>query len=101
MSTERTEGNRVIGRTKERSLSPRQTSSKANGDKSSKAQLAPVTGPPPLDRKQLLVALTALKKGDFSARLPIEWEGLNGKIADTFNDVIELNEKMAKELERL
>ncbi len=58
-------------------------------------------GAPSLDARQLLVALTALKKGDFSVRLPIEWEGVNGKIADTFNEVIELNDKMARELDRL
>ncbi|MGK3992535.1 HAMP domain-containing protein [Sorangium sp. So ce1024] len=54
-----------------------------------------------LDRRTLLLSLTALKKGDFSARLPIDLEGLDGKIADTFNDVVELNERMAKELHRL
>jgi HAMP domain-containing protein len=54
-----------------------------------------------LDREQLLTALVAFKKGDFSARLPIHLEGLDGKIADTFNDVVELNDRMAKELERL
>ena len=31
---------------------------------------------------QLLAALIALKKGDFSARLPIDLEGVDGKIAD-------------------
>ncbi|WP_437630150.1 HAMP domain-containing protein [Sorangium sp. So ce854] len=54
-----------------------------------------------LDRRTLLLSLTALRKGDFSVRLPIDLEGLDGKIADTFNDVVELNEKMAKELHRL
>ncbi|AUX44833.1 diguanylate cyclase [Sorangium cellulosum] len=54
-----------------------------------------------LDRRQLLLALTALKKGDFSVRLPLDWAGLDGKVADTFNDVVELNEKLAKELHRL
>jgi HAMP domain-containing protein/signal transduction histidine kinase/CheY-like chemotaxis protein len=54
-----------------------------------------------LDERQLLMALTALKKGDFSVRLPLEWTGLAGKIADTFNEVIELNERMANELDRL
>src|SRR4051812_36078425 len=39
-------------------------------------------------KKELLGALTALKKGDFSIRLPVDWPGLEGKIADTFNDVI-------------
>src|SRR6478752_2771822 len=38
-----------------------------------------------LDRTHLLAALTALRKGDFSARLPIDLEGLDGKIADQFN----------------
>jgi signal transduction histidine kinase/CheY-like chemotaxis protein/HAMP domain-containing protein len=54
-----------------------------------------------LDARMLLVALTALKKGDFSVRLPIEWEGVHGKIADTFNEVIEQNDKLARELDRL
>ena len=49
----------------------------------------------------LLKALNALKKGDFTARLPMEWTGVAGKVADTFNDVIALNERMARELERL
>ncbi len=51
--------------------------------------------------KVLLSALTALKKGDSSARLPLEWTGLPGKLAETFNDVVELNEGMAQELARL
>src|SRR3989442_9983418 len=54
-----------------------------------------------IDIKQLLTALTALKKGDFSIRLPLDWNGTAGKIADAFNDVIERNEKMADELERI
>ena len=54
-----------------------------------------------LDTKQLLNALMSFKRGDFSARLPTEWTGVAGKIADTFNDVIELNEKMARELARV
>ncbi|WP_044246334.1 HAMP domain-containing protein [Chondromyces apiculatus] len=56
---------------------------------------------PELDRRQLLAALVALKRGDFSVRLPIDLEGVDGKIADAFNDVVDLNEKMAKELDRL
>src|SRR5207237_3100630 len=49
----------------------------------------------------LLNALNGIKKGDFSVRLPVEWTGVAGKVADTFNDVVEMNERMAKELERL
>ena len=54
-----------------------------------------------IDMTALLTALTALKKGDFSVRLPLDWTGVAGKVADTFNEVVELNERMAKELERL
>src|SRR5881275_2119377 len=54
-----------------------------------------------LDRKQLLAALTAFKRGDFSARLPDDWTGVAGKIADTFNDVIGKNQRMVQELERV
>jgi HAMP domain-containing protein/signal transduction histidine kinase/CheY-like chemotaxis protein len=54
-----------------------------------------------LDATVLLNALTALKKGDFSVRLPLDWNGLHGKVADTFNEVVELNQRMASELDRL
>src|SRR5437868_229156 len=54
-----------------------------------------------LDTAQLLSALMAFKRGDFSARLPEDWTGVPGKIADTFNAVIEANERMTRELERI
>ena len=47
-----------------------------------------------LDLKILLATLMALKKGDFSARMPSDWTGMSGKIADTLNDIIETKEKM-------
>src|SRR2546430_16850044 len=54
-----------------------------------------------LDTRQLLSALMAFKRGDFSARLPEDWTGVSGKIADTFNTVIETNERMTQELKRI
>ncbi|MES2791477.1 MAG: HAMP domain-containing protein, partial [Planctomycetota bacterium] len=53
------------------------------------------------DMNALLNALVALKKGKSGVRLPIEWTGIAGKVADAFNDVVELNEHMAEELARL
>ncbi|MBP1203231.1 HAMP domain-containing protein/CheY-like chemotaxis protein/signal transduction histidine kinase [Duganella sp. 1411] len=47
-----------------------------------------------LDLKILLATLMALKKGDFSARMPSDWTGMSGKIADTLNEIIETKEKM-------
>jgi HAMP domain-containing protein/signal transduction histidine kinase/CheY-like chemotaxis protein len=54
-----------------------------------------------LDAAELLSALVAFKRGDFSIRLPNHWTGVAGKVADTFNEVIETNERMAGELDRI
>src|ERR1700684_4111874 len=61
----------------------------------------PILGSGDLNIRELLTALIALKKGDFSVRLPLDWVGTAGKIADAFNDVVERNERMANELERI
>jgi hypothetical protein len=50
---------------------------------------------------ELLNALLALRDGDFSVRLPRDWTGLGGKIADTFNEIAAANAKMAGELNRV
>src|SRR4051812_25415345 len=55
----------------------------------------------PLDTKNLLKVLAAVRKGDFTVRMPVEMTGLAGKVSDTLNDVIELNARMVSELERL
>jgi hypothetical protein len=57
--------------------------------------------PPEFDNHQLLAALRAFRKGDFSVRLPMKLTGIDGEIAEAFNDVVELNERMTKEFERL
>src|SRR6266478_3049076 len=54
-----------------------------------------------VELKQLLNALIAFKRGNFSVRLPADWTGLAGKVADTFNEVIAINERMSRELERI
>jgi HAMP domain-containing protein len=54
-----------------------------------------------LDSKQLLKVLTAFKKGDFSARMPVDQAGLAGKINDTLNEIIEMNDKMTREFDRI
>jgi HAMP domain-containing protein len=54
-----------------------------------------------LQKTKLLEALLDFKRGDFTARLPVDLEGIDGKIADAFNECITLNERMADELERL
>jgi len=57
--------------------------------------------PEQFDPRLLLRALSAFRRGDFTVRLPDDWTGLGGKIADAFNDVIDTNQRMARELDRL
>src|SRR5712672_1267954 len=49
----------------------------------------------------LLHALQAMRVGDFSVRLPRDQVGLAGKIADTFNEIVAANERMAQQLEQV
>ena len=51
--------------------------------------------------QQLLGALQAMRVGDFSVRLPGNQTGLYGKIADTFNDIVAANERMAQQIDRV
>src|SRR6266704_3364908 len=57
--------------------------------------------PDALDRRGLLSALRAFKKGDFSVRLPVDRIGVDGEIAQAFIDVVEMNEKIADEFARI
>jgi CheY-like chemotaxis protein len=51
--------------------------------------------------RSLLLALQAVRAGDFSTRLPGDRLGVHGKIADAFNDIVAANERLAQELERV
>ena len=53
---------------------------------------------------ELAVLLTSLQKmrdGDFSVRLPGNWIGLEGKIADTFNEIVDFNQRLGGETARV
>src|ERR1700748_2988022 len=53
-----------------------------------------------LDVRKLLRALQAVRDGDFSVRLASDQTGLAGKVADTFNEIVTSNQRLARELER-
>ena len=53
-----------------------------------------------VDLRKLLRALQAVRDGDFSVRLASDQIGLAGKVADTFNEIVDSNQKLALELER-
>ncbi|SKC57929.1 HAMP domain-containing protein, partial [Ohtaekwangia koreensis] len=53
-----------------------------------------------LDNRELLRVLTEVRNGNFSVRMPFDQVGVSGKICDTLNDIISLNEKMMQEFMR-
>ncbi|TGV31157.1 hypothetical protein EN811_28330, partial [bacterium M00.F.Ca.ET.168.01.1.1] len=56
---------------------------------------------PQLDRRQILNALKAFRRGDFSVRIDNVYEGLDSDIADAFNQIVEINDQVTREFERL
>jgi HAMP domain-containing protein/CheY-like chemotaxis protein/signal transduction histidine kinase len=53
------------------------------------------------DLYELLEALQAMRTGNFTVRLPGHRTGVMGKIADTFNDIVAANERIAQQLEHV
>ncbi|HYK51241.1 MAG TPA: hypothetical protein VEU94_16065, partial [Terriglobales bacterium] len=51
--------------------------------------------------QDLLHALQAMRAGDFSVRMTGDHVGIEGKIADTFNEIVAANQRMAQQLERV
>jgi HAMP domain-containing protein/CheY-like chemotaxis protein/GAF domain-containing protein len=51
--------------------------------------------------QDLLHALQAMRGGDFSVRMTGDHLGIEGKIADTFNEIVAANQRMAQQLERV
>jgi HAMP domain-containing protein len=60
-----------------------------------------VTATNVVDPKVVVSVLTAVKRGDFSARLPATWTGSAGKVASALNDIIESNQRLERELRKL
>ena len=65
-----------------------------------KAPASKVNGGENQELRELLHALQAVRVGDFSVRMAGDQVGLLGKVADTFNEVVAANQRMAKQLER-
>jgi HAMP domain-containing protein/CheY-like chemotaxis protein len=49
----------------------------------------------------MLHALQAMRAGDFSVRMTGDHLGIEGKIADTFNEIVAANQRMAQQLEHV
>jgi HAMP domain-containing protein/CheY-like chemotaxis protein/signal transduction histidine kinase len=60
-----------------------------------------LAGGTPAELHELLNALQSMRVGDFSVRMPGSETGILGKIADTFNEIVAANERMAQQLDRV
>ncbi len=52
-------------------------------------------------QSHLLDALLSFRGGKFGSRMPSDLTGIDGKIADVFNDILELSERRAAEIARV
>ncbi len=51
--------------------------------------------------RDMLLALQRFKEGDFTARLGADFTGIDGKIAETFNEILSVSARRADEIERV
>src|SRR5207302_1858404 len=54
-----------------------------------------------IDSAVTLRVLAAVRRGDFSARMPTDWSGSAGKVAAALNTIIESNQRLEREIRRL
>src|SRR5689334_21431160 len=73
----------------------------ATGAPSRNAKRKPIADGKPEPLEDLLHALQAMRAGDFSVRMTGDHLGIEGKIADTFNEIVAANQRMAQQLERV
>src|SRR6266446_2138095 len=51
--------------------------------------------------RQMLATMLAFRDGNFSVRLPAEWDGVDGQIAAAFNQALSHEDQLSREMERL
>ncbi|HET7603629.1 MAG TPA: HAMP domain-containing protein, partial [Gemmatimonadales bacterium] len=84
--------------------SAKSRTSRRTGSKAGAAAEVSLNGrgePDSIDAAELLDVLTAVKRGDFTVRMPRDRVGLRGKVADTLNDIIQMNQDLVTEIDRV
>ena len=59
------------------------------------AKSQPPAPPPTFEDplQELLAAMSAVRDGDFDVRVPRHWDGIAGRLADAFNEIVAQNRK--------
>ncbi|MES2647276.1 MAG: HAMP domain-containing protein [Bacteroidota bacterium] len=71
---------------------------KSNGKRGKKQVAGNLPEVDELDPKELIRVLAEVKNGNFKVRMSVDKIGMTGKICDTLNDIISLNEILEREL---
>src|SRR3979411_3422802 len=66
-----------------------------------RTKVKPLTNGNPNPSQELLPAVQAMRGGEFAVRMTGDHLGIEGKIADTFNEIVAANQRMAQQLERV
>ncbi len=91
--------------TRQTSTTSREVSDRLNSDEESTSQTiretrrAKQNGGSHL--QHLLTAMVAFRDGKFSTRLPSDWTGTEGRIAEAFNQTIDHEDRISREVNRL
>ena len=75
---------------------PKHLSSGSNGASASKRRRPAAAAVPEERSRQILAAMLAFRDGDFSVRLPADWAGIDGRIAEAFNQTIAHDERASR-----
>jgi hypothetical protein len=51
--------------------------------------------------RQMLASMLSFRDGNFSVRLPSDWDGIDGQIAAAFNQAISYEDQLSREVKRL
>jgi hypothetical protein len=51
--------------------------------------------------RQTLASMLSFRDGNFSVRLPSDWDGIDGQIAAAFNQAISYEDQLSREVKRL
>ena len=66
-----------------------------------KARHVPATDSSKAHLRIILAKLVRFRDGDFSVRLPGEWDGTDGRIAEAFNQIATQEDRITREVTRL
>jgi len=85
---------RRIAKVSVKKIPTARTVAKPNGKR------ARAKAPLPFDLNNLLLTLQAVRDGNFSVRIAGDHQGIEGKIAETLNDIIASNQRLSEEMSR-